>query len=117
MSKASCIAWRKANPIKYSYQNLKSNAKRRGKFFDLTFEQFLEAANKIVLFTGKGKQRKGYEIDCVINDLGYTKGNLQRLKKKENAAKGAKTIVYDIQTKALRYVSPNFNQDFADVPF
>jgi hypothetical protein len=34
--------WKKNNPIRYAYQTAKDNAKRRGKVFELSFEEYKE---------------------------------------------------------------------------
>lgn len=47
-------AWREKNPVHDAYLNLKSNAKRRGKYFDLTLAQFKQFCVKTKYMKKKG---------------------------------------------------------------
>lgn len=76
--------YRANNPIKASYQNLRSNAKRRGKEFDLTFEQFKKFAIETEYIVGKGRSRTSYHIDRKDPEKGYTIDNIRVLENHEN---------------------------------
>lgn len=83
------------NPIFYYYNNLRNNAKRRGKEFTLTrdeFEQFCKETNYIEL---KGKSTKSMTIDRKNADKGYSYDNIQILTQKLNGLKG----VFEKQNK------------------
>ena len=97
----TCIARKKRdkNPMRYSYDTLKSNAKRRRKIFTITFDDFKEFCYKTEYMAGKGRTKDCYSVDCIINELGYAKGNLQRLSVSENSKKGVKKLVYDWENK------------------
>lgn len=87
--------YRQSNPIKASYQQLRDNAKRRGKFFDLTLEEFASFCYKTDYIQGKGKTATSYSIDCIENEKGYTKNNIRVLPLGENSKKGTKKLEYD----------------------
>jgi hypothetical protein len=85
--------------MRYYYQTQKDNAKRRGKPFELTIDQFRWFAVKYDMLHGKGRKSESYSIDCIDPDKGYVMGNIQRLSLGENSSKGRKKIVYDYRTK------------------
>jgi len=91
-SKGKCrkhhlLEWRQANPIKYAYQTLKDNAKRRGKPFDLTLEQFEAFSIETKYIIGKGRTPTSLHIDRINEDGGYTMDNIQILDNSENIKK------------------------------
>lgn len=105
--------YRAKNPIRYAYHNLKSNSKRRGKEFDLTFEQFKEFCYKTNYIQGKGITKDSYSIDRKDNDKGYTIDNIRILTVSENSKKGNKQLVFDWDYeerrgyfKVTQYTSP-----------
>ena len=75
------------DPIGYTFDTLRSNAKRRGKVFTITleyFRQFCEDTNYIEL---KGKSSHSASIDRKKAHLGYEPGNLQVLSLSDNTKK------------------------------
>ena len=90
----TCISreWRKNNPIKAAYHNLKSNAKRRGKDFDLTFEQFKLFVIKMDYIRLKGIKAECYHIDRIDENKGYSIDNIQLLTNSDNVKKYAKLV-------------------------
>jgi hypothetical protein len=78
---------RQENPLKYAYQTLKDNAKRRGKEFSLTLEQFEKFAVKTAYMHRKGRGRFSYTIDRIDPDKGYTPDNIQVLTNSDNVRK------------------------------
>lgn len=71
----------------YVYDNLRCNARRRGKVFTLTrqeFEQFCAETNYLEL---RGKTGKSASIDRVDNRKGYELGNIRILTLSENTHK------------------------------
>ncbi len=98
--------WKAKNPLKYAYYNLKYNAGKRKKYFDLTLEQFEKFCVETLYLVGKGKTKFSFSVDCIKNELGYTDGNLQVLYLTDNASKGTKTkqLVYDWQNRIFRVV-------------
>lgn len=79
--------YRKSNPIRYAYSTLRTNAKRRGKFFDLTFDQFKAFAIKTKYYKKKGIYSDNYHIDRIDETGGYTIGNIQVLTNSANIRK------------------------------
>lgn len=79
--------YRKNNPVKASFYNLKNNAKRRGKKFNLTFEEFKEFAVRVDLISNSGRKKHSYHIDRIDEEKGYTKDNIQLLQNTYNVKK------------------------------
>lgn len=90
---------RKKFPVRYAYDVLKMNAKRRGKEFDLTFADFKRFCRRSDYIAGKGRTKESYCIDRRDNKKGYTKNNIQILTISDNSKKGARILVYDWHTK------------------
>jgi hypothetical protein len=79
--------YREKYPLKYAYQNLKDNAKRRGKDFNLTFKEFKEFATKVEYIKKKGIKGECFHIDRIDENKGYTKDNIQLLTNSQNVRK------------------------------
>lgn len=79
--------YKEKHPEKYAYIVLKNNARRRGKYFDLTFEQFLEFSVKSGYMAGKGIYKESLHIDRIDESKGYTIDNIQVLSNIENVKK------------------------------
>jgi hypothetical protein len=92
-----CRTWRKNNPVKYSYNNLKNRAKQRGKVFTISFEYFEKFCYKTNYIKGKGRTATSSTVDRKIEELGYIPGNLQKLPLNKNIRK--RYLLYDWQTK------------------
>ena len=95
-----CFSCQKRNyknryPEKYAYQVLKNNAKRRGKTFKLTFEQFLEFAIQTNYMDKKGRTFFGLHIDRIDEAVGYEISNIQVLTNTENIKKFHNSKKYD----------------------
>lgn len=71
-----------------AYYTLKSNAKRRGKEFDLTPEQFEQFCRKTLYIGYKGRTGTALSIDRIDSSKGYTMDNIVVLTNRENGAKG-----------------------------
>ena len=80
--------WVAENPAKAAFNALKGNAKRRGKVFTLTFEQFLQFIADTAYLDHKGRERHCYHIDRIDPRGGYTFENIRTLTCTENTAKG-----------------------------
>ena len=78
---------RKKNPVKYAYQTLKDNAKRRKKEFDISFEEFQEFCIKTRYIAKKGIYKDSLHIDRVSEQGGYTRKNIQVLTNSNNVKK------------------------------
>lgn len=79
--------WRERNPVRAAYLNLKSNAKRRGKQFELTFEEFEEFAVSTSYIAKKGRRKHSMHIDRIDENIGYTRSNIQPLQNGQNVRK------------------------------
>lgn len=93
--------------MKYAFQKLRSNAKRRGKEFDLTFDQFQQFCVKTEYLVGRGRTRTGFHIDRIRDDRGYTMDNIQVLTNTENITKEntrRKRLQYDYRNKEASFV-------------
>ena len=86
---STCISrkYRLEYPVESSYQNLKQNAKRRGKVFELTLKQFKEFCVKTNYIQNKGVTKESYHIDRIDENIGYTIDNLQVLTNTQNVKK------------------------------
>lgn len=105
-------AWKMAHPLEYAYQTLKDNARRRGKEFSLTLEQFKRFCRKTDYISGKGKTKTSYSIDRIENDKGYTLKNIQILPLGENSKKGCKILQYDWRTQTATVTQHEKTCDF-----
>lgn len=79
---------KKNNLVAYTFNLLKSNAKRRGKFFDLTLDQFKTFCKETGYLVLKGKKCESASIDRIDHSLGYSIDNLQVLSLRDNGTKG-----------------------------
>lgn len=98
-----CRSWRKANPEKYAYNNIKNRAKQRGKPFTISFEYFLKFCYRYDYISRKGRTSKSLTADRKIEELGYIEGNLQAKPLRQNIKK-----YYDWCSK--RAVSDHVNE-------
>ncbi|MDO7849919.1 hypothetical protein Q5H92_26405 [Hymenobacter sp. M29] len=73
--------------VAWAYRKLKSNAKGRGCFFDLTLDEFRAFCYETQILLGRGRTAQSYHVDRIIDADGYTAGNLQKLTNTENLAK------------------------------
>ncbi len=85
--------YRKRNPMRYAFNNLRENSQRRNISFALSFEQFKKFAIKTEYIQNKGTTKESFSIDRVNNNKGYTVDNIQILTVGENASKGIKKII------------------------
>lgn len=80
---------REQDPVWDVYYNVRSNAKRRGIRFALTFTWFKKFILGTEYMDKRGRDRDSLSIDRRINALGYVDGNLQILTLQANARKGS----------------------------
>jgi hypothetical protein len=80
--------WRAQNPLTAAFKTLRNNAKRRGKVFELTLEQFTSFCMETTYLDGKGRERQCLHIDRIDPAKGYTFDNIRTLTCSENTAKG-----------------------------
>lgn len=82
-------------PVKYAYQVLKNNSKRRGIKFTLTLQEFIRFCVKTKILLGRGREKDCYSIDRIDNSKGYEADNIQVLTVSENSKKYTKKVKYD----------------------
>lgn len=112
--------YRNKNKLKYAYSTLKNNAKRRGKDFDLSFEDFCKFAKEIEYIKRKGVKGTSIHIDRIDGSKGYTLNNIQALTNSENVKKYLK-YVYDEKDRKMLFwnntAKNNINKKGDDCPF
>lgn len=86
------------NPMRYTYNLLKSNARYRKKEFTLSFEQFAYICANSEYMQKKGRKASSLTLDRVLNELGYEHGNLAMITKSANTIK-RNTIDYPTGTE------------------
>lgn len=102
--------FKKRNPMRYAYNSLRCNAKRRGKFFDLTFQEFKELCEEYNYMEKKGIYAEDFHIDRYREELGYTKSNLRCITNTENVKKYLKWVGRNLHGEnEFRYVSSSFD--------
>lgn len=82
-------AYAERHPIRYAYNNLKHNAKKRNKHFELSFAEFKAFAVATEYYKKKGRKATCYHIDRIDETQGYTRDNIQILTNQENVRKYA----------------------------
>lgn len=80
--------FKEKHPIKYFFNLLKQNAKRRGKSFSLTIDQFSEFCIKTGYLDKKGRYADSFTIDRIDHFKGYDIDNIAAITNRENAIKG-----------------------------
>ena len=105
----------KQNLIAWSYRTLKANAKRRGKAFSLTLNDFAFFCYETNLLTTRGTKSTSFTVDRISDQYGYHVGNIQLLTNSDNVKK-SKTLAYDYQTKTA-VVRPRLILTDGDYPF
>jgi len=83
--------YKRNNPLKYCYNTLKINAKRRYKGFGITFTEFEQFCKDTGYMQGKGNTKDKLSIDRIDNLRGYDFTNMQVLTVSLNSKKG----IYD----------------------
>lgn len=75
------------NPTRYYFDQLRGNAKRRGKTFTITIEYFRDFCAKTNYLDLKGRFGDCYQIDRIDPRKGYEPGNIQVLTNSANSRK------------------------------
>jgi len=77
------------DPVYNRFINFKGNAKRRGKDFSITLEEFRTFCEKTGYIIQKGRRGYNATIDRRCNAQGYHIWNIQLLTHRANSSKGA----------------------------
>lgn len=107
-------AYREAHPVKAAYQGLKSGAKRRGKEFTLTLEEFEQFCIATEYIIKKGRSKDSYSIDRIDVTKGYTLDNIQVLTVSKNSKK--RHLEYN-DGVGFKYTPIEKETSYDDVPF
>jgi len=79
--------YKQRHPEEYFYNVLRSNAKRRGKEFTLTIEEFKQFCKDTNYLNLKGKNGNDFSIDRKESWLGYSHDNIQLKTLSDNVKK------------------------------
>jgi hypothetical protein len=118
----SCFACEKRNyrerhEMKDCYQHLKDNSKRRGKVFDLTFDEFERFAVKTNYLAGKGIRSNSYHIDRIDENGPYSIDNIQILTNIQNIRKFVRFKHRDEEGRISFEVVTVKPRNYPDSPF
>lgn len=92
---------RAADPVRASWVTRKNNAKRRGKVYEITLEQFRAWCHKVNYFGLKrGRGADSYTVDRIREDEGYTVDNIQPLPNGQNVKK---YVSYCYRSKTVQF--------------
>jgi len=75
----------KKYPLKYLFMVRRNNAKRRGKIWTLTFEEFKEFCEKTGYDKTRGKYASDFSIDRINPELGYSIENIRSITVSDNS--------------------------------
>lgn len=78
---------RNRHPLKYIYSNAKHNAKRRGKEWLLTYDEFVSFCNVTNYDTLRGRSALALSIDRIRNWEGYKIDNIRAITLADNSRK------------------------------
>lgn len=87
-SKHSKRYQKEKNFLAYTFSSLKQNAKRRGKPFDLTLQEFKIFCKNTNYLGLKGRKSESASIDRIDSTKGYSLKNIQVLTLSQNSTKG-----------------------------
>lgn len=93
---------------------LRSNSKRRGKEFTLSFEYFCDFCYRYKYVGKKGRTSDGYGIDRIDETKGYIPGNIA-IKKNGNNTRKYKEYCY--MTKQAQVITVEELPEDSDLPF
>lgn len=85
--KCKAKKYKEKNPLRYKYCKLRSNAKRRGHTFTVSFEEFSELVLKSGYMEKSGRAANSYHLDRIDASRGYVPGNIQVLTNSINVQK------------------------------
>lgn len=105
---------RKSDPVRYAYNNLRNNAKRRGIVFTITLSDFRKFCHKVKYIGHSGRSAESYTIDRRHNDVGYHIDNIAVITRSENVKK---YFYYDWRTKTAAYAVETRSEIAEDMPF
>jgi hypothetical protein len=85
------ILEKERDPVRYAYRVTRQNAKRRGKDWSITYEEWAEFCSRTQYLENKGRGPNSASLDRIDPAKGYSLDNLRILSLSENSRKGATT--------------------------
>lgn len=85
--------WREKHLLNYWFLALRGNAKRRGKIFTLTFEQFSKFCETTGYDKFKGREASCLSVDRIAPEKGYTFENIRAITVSNNSKKARGTLL------------------------
>lgn len=85
--------WREKHSLNYWFLALRGNAKRRGKIFTLTFEQFSKFCETTGYDKFKGREASCLSVDRKDPEKGYTFENIRAITVSNNSKKARGTLL------------------------
>lgn len=79
--------YKRTHPLEYWFNLLRCNARRRGKVFTLTIDQFKMFCQRTGYDKLKGRTPDALSVDRVRNEDGYTADNIQAITLSANVKK------------------------------
>lgn len=76
------------DPVAYAYSVTKCNARRRGKDFDISLEDWRTFCAATGYVEAKGRKASAASIDRIDNSRGYTLDNIRVISLSDNSRKG-----------------------------
>lgn len=112
-------AEKERDPVRYTYGVWRRNARRRGKEFTVTLEEFRKFCVESNYMNGKGIGRTSLHIDREDETKGYTKDNIRALPNIDNVKKYIKWKSQDeFGNNEFETVTvSNLESDKGDSPF
>jgi hypothetical protein len=86
-AKCRKIAYKQRHPERYAFYVLKNNARRRGKPFTLTMDDFKSLVETSGYMSGRGRAGDCLSIDRIDSSMGYVPGNVRVISVSENSRK------------------------------
>ncbi len=80
--------YRKRNPVRYAFHNLKSSARKRSIVFELTYEEFTQWCADTGYIETKGKKWEAMTVGRTDANKGYSLDNMKLEKWIDNTSKG-----------------------------
>lgn len=83
------------NPVAYTYNTTKQNAKRRGKVFSLSLGYFQELCLETGYLENKGRTSTAMSLDRINPTFGYIEGNVRVIAYGVNSGRSQDDIDHD----------------------
>jgi len=85
------ILEKERDPVRYAYRVTRQNAKRRGKDWSITYEEWADFCARTRYLENKGRGPNSATLDRIDAAKGYSLDNIRILSLSDNSRKGATT--------------------------